>query len=103
MRARFGVVLLAVGALGLTLPVGGCGDNDNSTATTWVDVDGSRRPGTACPPGTTEAYRAENLIVCDTCATDVDCVSGSRCVTRCGPGCEDDTGGCCPVRTCVSS
>ena len=102
MRARFVVVLMATAALGFTLPLGGCGDNDNSGAPHFeVDVDGERRSGSTCPLGTTEAYREGSLIVCNGCAIDPDCGEGRRCSIQCGPGCEDDTSGCCPVRRCA--
>jgi len=56
--------------------------------------------GDACPPGTTEAYRDGRFLVCDSCVDDRDCANGETCVTHCGPGCENDTGGCCPQREC---
>lgn len=97
MRAQF----FSMGMLAVMLAAGGCGDNDNSGGTPLVYVNGARRPGTACPSGTTEAYRDGNLIVCHGCAMDADCGGLRRCSTQCGPGCENDTGGCCPVRACV--
>src|SRR5258705_9052537 len=33
-----------------------------------VYVRGQTGPGSECPPGTTEAYREGNVIVCDSCA-----------------------------------
>ena len=57
----------------------------------------------ACPTGATEAYREDDRIVCHRCAIDTDCLSpGDRCQMVCGPGCENDSGGCCGVRECLS-
>jgi hypothetical protein len=58
--------------------------------------------GDACPPGTTEAYRDGHFLACDSCADARDCQDGEACVTRCGPGCEHDSGGCCPLRECAA-
>jgi hypothetical protein len=66
-----------------------------------VFAHGTSAPGSACPAGTTEAYRDSGYIVCDDCAANRDCEAGSECLTRCGPGCENDTGSCCPVRVCT--
>lgn len=171
MVARFLVMVAVLLALAAMLPVGGCGDNDDSTAGIpccpvcgdgvctgderpcgcrqdcpddgescvaevpvcgngvcdvrhdpaeshercpedcpldcricggfVVDVNGTRRPGTACPVGTTEAYRDGTLIVCNTCSIDPECPAGARCQGVCGPGCENDAGSCCLVRNCV--
>lgn len=101
MRIRFAGMLALIVMTALAVPITGCGDNDNSAAAPMIYVDGSQRPGTVCPPGTTEAYRERNVLVCHGCTTDVDCDGRGRCSTQCGPGCEDDTGGCCPVRSCV--
>jgi hypothetical protein len=65
-----------------------------------VFVNGIVSDGSSCPAGTTEAYRDHGVIVCDACATSRDCDGGLGCHTQCGPGCENDTGGCCPVRVC---
>ncbi len=103
MRLRFGAVFAVTAALGLALPITGCGDDDDSTtAETFVYVDGVSRPGSACPSGTTEAYRDRDTIVCHSCRADADCNSGHLCALVCGPGCEDDTGSCCGVWTCLA-
>lgn len=62
--------------------------------------DGLSGRGSSCPDGYTEAYRDSGFLVCHSCATDADCSEGETCATRCGPGCEDDARGCCPLRTC---
>jgi hypothetical protein len=170
MHARFLVVLASLLLLAVTLPVGGCGDNDNDVPCCpvcgdgvcggdeapcscsqdctdgdivctqirpncgdgicqhsgspaeshercpedcpldcracgdrlQVYVDGRVFPGSMCPTGTTEAYRDSGFLVCNACVTATDCDAGMSCHTVCGPGCEDDRGGCCPVRVCSS-
>ena len=62
--------------------------------------DGLGGRGSTCPDGYTEAYRDSGFLVCHSCESDADCSDGETCATRCGPGCEDDTRGCCPLRTC---
>lgn len=59
--------------------------------------------GDSCPPGTTEAYRDGNLLVCHDCNDARDCENGAACRDLCGPGCEHDSGGCCPQRQCVDA
>ena len=39
--------------------------------------------------------------VCDACRDESDCDSGEECTSNCGPGCEDDEGGCCAVFSCT--
>lgn len=57
--------------------------------------------GTACPAGSPEAYRDGSKLACHACQTDADCPSEHpKCETVCGPGCENDTAGCCPVQDC---
>jgi len=173
MRTRFVLVLACLALAVATLPVGGCGDNDNSSPCCPVCADGvcggdenscnclqdcpnrevnptscvaalpecgngvcetSSNPGeshercaadcpldchvcegklrvfangtvtrgAACPPGTIVAYRDGDNLVCHSCTTAADCPKGQSCHTQRGPGCEDDTGGCCPMRVCSS-
>ena len=66
-----------------------------------VDAHHQRIRGDACPTGTTEAYREGALIVCNNCDHILDCHGNEQCRTVCGPGCENDTGGCCVRRDCV--
>lgn len=65
-----------------------------------VFFDGAVFPGSSCPSGSTEAYRDGDYVVCDACTDGTLCANGAQCTLRCGPGCEDDIGGCCPVRVC---
>ena len=58
--------------------------------------------GTACPEGSFEGYTDGDLLVCNACETETDCDVGEVCSADCGPGCEDDEGGCCPVYSCVA-
>ena len=97
MRARVSLMLVC---LALTLSMHGCGDNDNSVKEPFVFVNGGTVRGSKCPDGATFAYRTKDLIVCDACADARGCIGGQRCLTQCGPDCEDDAGGCCPVRVC---
>lgn len=79
----------------------GCGDNDNSAPRgDRIFVDGRIISGDECPLGATEAYRTDGLIVCDVCDDGNVCPNGQSCTITCGPACEDDTDGCCPVRVC---
>lgn len=57
----------------------------------------------ACPEGVAEAYRDGDLLVCHACQAAADCPAElPSCETACGPGCEDDTGGCCGVNVCAA-
>jgi hypothetical protein len=98
MRAH---LLFVLACFALAASLHGCGDNDNSAPReTFVFVNGQTFPGSQCPDGTTFVYRTADTLVCDACRDARDCAAGLDCRTRCGPGCEDDTGGCCPVRVC---
>jgi len=171
MRARFVLVLVCVALAVALLPVGGCGDNDNSApplpccpvcgdgvcggdegtcdcrqdcigggvicpgprtcgnglcdraatpgeshercpedcpldcriceGNLRVYVNGGSTRGAACPAGTTVAYRDGDILACHSCTDDADCDEGAECSFHCGPGCENDTGGCCGVRGCI--
>lgn len=171
MRARFAMMLMLLGLAVATLPVGGCGDNDNSVGVPCCPVcgdgvcsgdetgcncgqdcddglvcrqiesvcgdgvcdrgsspseshercpedcpldcgiceenqlrlagDGLSGRGSSCPAGYTEAYRDSGYLVCDVCKDGERCRTGAACTIVCGPGCEDDTGGCCPMRVCA--
>jgi hypothetical protein len=57
--------------------------------------------GDACPSETEFAYRDGTFLVCHSCTNAADCSDGAPCLTVCGPGCENDAGGCCGVRRCV--
>ncbi len=102
------VLFIVLGALGALGACGGdsCSDTTDSSAATCeaLEVYVGVHPvdcGTSCPEGTEEAYRDANDLVCHACATADDCPDHlPRCEIACGPGCEDDTGGCCPVRDC---
>jgi len=66
-----------------------------------VYVAGQFTCGTTCPAGTSEAYRDGPFLVCHECDDpDIGCDPGQTCVMQCGPGCEDDTAGCCGARVC---
>jgi hypothetical protein len=56
--------------------------------------------GDTCPPGSFEAYRTGSYLVCNECDSDTGCDAGMTCIVGCGPGCEDDTAGCCPHQVC---
>jgi hypothetical protein len=101
-------VLAARAALltGLVTLIVACGDGGSgggNNRITEVFVAGATTPGTACPEGSTEAYRTGHTLVCHECTDDRDCIDAPRgpaCRSLCGPGCDDDTSGCCPVRVC---
>ncbi len=57
--------------------------------------------GTSCPEGAVQAYTDGDIMACHECTDEVPCETGQTCSTACGPGCEDDSGGCCPVNECV--
>ncbi len=67
-----------------------------------VFLNGETFRGSACPPGSTRAYRDGIHLVCHGCNAIDECPDGKLCTEFCGPGCEDDTSGCCPVRACLN-
>lgn len=104
-------------ALALFLVLLGCPGEDKSGAddtspddTSEVCPDGYQvylvwevadECGTACPEGSFEGYTDGDLLVCNECRDEADCDTGEVCSANCGPGCEDDVGGCCPVYSCI--
>ncbi len=98
---------IAVMVITLAATASACGDGgggDDGDKITQVFVGGKVTEGAACPPGTTKAYQAGHVLVCHECADDRECVSdpdGKSCKSICGPGCENDSGDCCPARTCL--
>jgi hypothetical protein len=96
---------LIIGLVSLTVACGGGGDGggDDGNKITEVFLGGATTPGDSCPEGSTEAYRTGHTLVCHECTDDRDCIDaphGPACRSLCGPGCQDDTSGCCPVRVC---
>ena len=97
---------------GLVAP--GCGRTETSGGrqatggqTLQVYVGSAKVAGDSCPSGSTERYREttgdRTVVACDACPTEGDtsgCDEGMVCVTVCGPGCEDDAGGCCSIKEC---
>jgi hypothetical protein len=55
-----------------------------------------------CPAGTTRAQRVGDLIICSSCESSSDCHDQLQpaCLTHCVPGCNLDSGECCPVEEC---
>ena len=89
----------------------GCPGGDKESAAPEVCADGAQiyvagtptgECGTECPEGSFKAYQDGDLLVCHDCLEDTDCDTGQTCSSNCGPGCEDDEGGCCAVNTCES-
>jgi hypothetical protein len=89
---------IGLGAAASGIMGSGCGDGGGPD--TRVYAFGRVTEGSACPAGTSEAYRDGDLIVCNSCETNAECPS-RVCVTQCGPGCENDPEGCCAVRDCL--
>ncbi len=95
-------MVIGVAALAVACGDGGGGGDDEAKITN-VYFAGVTTPGSTCPEGAAEAYRTGHTLVCHQCTDDRDCIdaaNGPACRALCGPGCEDDTGGCCPVRVC---
>jgi gluconolactonase len=104
----FSLILLSLTGLS-------CGDDASSDPTDTVGITdtcaastvyvGAKGIGCAssCPEGSAEAYRDGDLLVCHACQTGDDCpAEAPSCEVACGPGCEDDTGGCCGVNVCAA-
>ena len=81
----------------------GCSEEDKSRCPDEFEVYVGEQGlicGASCPSETAEAYRSEGVLACNTCADDGSLDCQGVCATVCSPGCEDDTGGCCPLRVC---
>ena len=105
LRSRCRTLRPLMAAIVITVLTTACGDGGDSADTSDIKrvlAGGQVTPGNACPAGATESYRTGDLLVCNTCDDNSDCQTGGpkTCNTICGPGCEDDTSGCCPVRLC---
>ncbi len=106
-QIRLGALLVVLSAL-LLLGCEGTDDSspgDSSSATCEaLEIYVGTHPvdcGTSCPEGLETAYQDGAVLACHACTDDGDCPSHlPRCEIGCGPGCEDDTGGCCRGRLC---